>query len=352
MPKNAPIQLKFIKLKKGKIIILANMKERIIAIIERFKDKKVLVIGDLMLDKFIWGNVDRISPEAPVPVVLVKKVSYAPGGAANAASNITSLGGKASVAGVIGDGQYGRILASELEKRGIATENIIVDPSRPTIRKTRVMAQNQQLLRIDSEIKDKVSEAITNSLLRAIRKVIDDSDCIVVSDYAKGLITEESMRAIILLASEKKKKVIVDPKQKNGVIYRGAYVMTPNHKEACAMLDFENNNHDTDIGKIGKMLSEKLSTNVVLTRGEKGMSIFEKGKEMENIPTKVRSVYDVAGAGDTVIAALALSVAAGATIKEAAIIANYAAGVAVGKVGTSTVSPEELVKAIKQDNGA
>lgn len=324
-------------------------KERLIGIINKFKNQKIAIIGDLMLDKYIWGTVDRVSPEAPVPVVLVNKITFAPGGAANTASNAASLGAKVFVIGTIGTGQYGKVLIEELNNRNLDTTHLITDESRPTIRKTRVVGHGQQLLRIDSEKKDPIDNKKADELIASFEKIVSEVDCVVVPDYAKGLISEKVMRNIIVLASKHSKKVIVDPKQKDSSIYRGAYAMTPNHKEACELMGKDWDNEDKSIIATGKALSEKISTNIILTRGEKGLAIFEKDKEPVRIPAKAREVYDVTGAGDTTIATLALATAAGANLKDASIIATYAASIAVGKVGTSTVTTDEMIKMIENE---
>ena len=316
--------------------------------LEQFKNKKILVVGDIMLDKYIWGEVSRISPEAPVQVVKVEKESYAPGGAANVANNVAALNGTTYMIGIVGNDNANEILISELKNRGINTDGILEDKNKPTIQKVRVIGKGQQLLRFDYEKKGYLDEGMERKILDFVVKRIQNIDAIIISDYAKGVITKNLAEKLIKLANEKKKIIIVDPKPKHKDFYKNATLITPNNHEACEMLNVEEENEESVI-KVGKKILEELNAPLIITRGEKGMAVFEKNGEITNIPTKAKEVYDIIGAGDTVVATLALALASNATLKEAATLANYAAGITVGKVGTSTVAVEEIKKAMEDE---
>ena len=323
-------------------------KSRLLRIIGQFKGKKILVIGDIMLDKYIWGEVSRISPEAPVQVVNVLRESYAPGGAANVANNIAALNAKAFMVGIVGNDNAKDSLISELEKREIDVEGIFTEKNKPTIQKVRVIGRSQQLLRFDYEEKGYVNADTEKNILDFILGKIDGADAVIVSDYAKGVITKNLMETIIKISKEKNKIVIVDPKPRHKDFYKNSTLITPNHTEAHQMTNLEEEeNTDNDAGKMGKRLIKELNSNVLITRGEKGMSLFEKNGEITHIPAYAKEVYDIVGAGDTSVAFLTLALASGASFKEGAIIANHAAGITVGKIGTSTVSIEELRESIE-----
>lgn len=322
--------------------------ENLIKIIEQFKNKKVLVIGDIMLDKSIIGNVSRISPEAPVQVVKVTAESFAPGGAANVANNLSGLGGKSFMVGIVGQDKAKDLLFKEFTRRDINVDGIFIDETKPTIQKVRILAMNQQLLRVDYEKVDGVNELVGKKIIAFVNEKINEIDAVIVSDYAKGVITEELMRALTELVKSKNKILIVDPKPKHMRFYRGATLITPNHKEASKMAGIEDKS-DEDVLKIGKKLMDEIDAEILVTRGEKGMSLFDKNNDVTHIPTKAKEVYDVTGAGDAVVAALALALISGATTKEAAIIANHAAGITVGKVGTSAVSIEEIKESLENE---
>ena len=303
--------------------------------ISNFNKKKIMVVGDLMLDKYIWGSVSRISPEAPVQVVDVHKQTFTPGGASNVASNAAGLGAKTFLAGITGTDQEAKILSREIKKRNISAEGILADPNRTTTTKTRIMGKHQQLLRIDHEEKNKLSSTLKNSLISHIKKNIGTCDAIIISDYAKGVISPEIAKEII----KSKAPVVVDPKPKNIAFYKKASLITPNHKEANEMAGVES---EHDFIKAGKTLQKKLDSSIIITRGERGMAVFEKNKKPLSIKAEQKEVFDVTGAGDTVAAVLALSLASGMSIQESAVMANIAAGIKVEKLGTATVSPEEL----------
>lgn len=313
-------------------------------IIKKFSKAKILVIGDVMLDEYIWGRVNRISPEAPVQVVEVEKVTYIPGGAANVACNIASLSARAWVMGVTGDDLSKESLKSEMLSRKI--DPILISENRPTIKKVRVIGQSQQLLRLDYEKKHPIKQATHVKILSYLKELLPELDCVVVSDYAKGMITQGLMDDLKTVTKNGGVKLIVDPKPRSMRFYESVDLITPNHKEASEFAGIEDET-DEDLIKIGGILLDKLQANILITRGEKGMSLFEKTGKITHIPTRAKQVFDVTGAGDTVIAAVALSLASGAKLAEAAVVANYAAGVVVGKVGTASLTIDELNNAMQ-----
>ncbi|MAH02045.1 D-glycero-beta-D-manno-heptose-7-phosphate kinase [Candidatus Woesearchaeota archaeon] len=320
----------------------------LLKVVEQFKNKKILILGDVMLDKYIWGDVSRISPEAPVQIVNVTGESYVPGGAANVANNIAALSAKSFIVGVVGNDNTKKELIKELEKRNVDVNGLIVDENKRTIRKVRVFGRNQQLLRFDYEKKGYVDANTENSIFDFVSKKLDEIDAIIISDYAKGTITKNLMEKLTSLCKEKNKIIVVDPKPKHKDFYKNATLITPNHKEAHEMTGLaEEDSSDVDIEKMGKRLLGELNSTILITKGEKGMSLFEKDKKITSIPTFAKEVYDIVGAGDTSAATLTLALASGASFEEAAVIANHAAGITVGKIGTSTVSIEELRKSIE-----
>ena len=317
--------------------------------VENFKNAKVLVVGDLILDEFLWGDVSRISPEAPVPVVWVKKESYMPGGASNVANNLSSLGAKVYLVGVIGDDERGAILKGELEQKGVDTAGIVTDDSRPTILKTRVVAQHQQVVRIDKERVDPLSAGVVAKLVRYIESIIKDVDAVIIEDYGKGVITSALLSKVIPAAKRHNKIISVDPKEENFKYYRGISVITPNNHEASKAVGFKIKDNETLV-KAGAALLKKLNCKIALiTLGENGMAVFQKNKPMKQIPTVAQEVFDVSGAGDTVIASYTLSLASGADPIMAAHIANCAAGIVVGKIGIAVVTQNELLYGIKRE---
>jgi len=327
-------------------------KNRALAIVDRFPEAKVLVVGDIMVDHFIWGKVARISPEAPVPVVDVNEDSLLWGGCANVMNNICSVGGRVYLAGVIGEDAMGGRLLEEFVGKNIPTEGVIVDPARHTTLKTRIVAHNQQVVRFDRETRKAVSPDCIEKILHYIASLTDELDTIVVSDYNKGVITEDLLDGIRELVAAKNIRVCVDPKRSDLSFYRGFDVITPNHHEAEKALGIEDLNGN-EAGKEDwvrreavQLLNRLHLKALLITRGEAGMSLYESEGTVVHIPTQARAIYDVTGAGDTVIGVFSLCLAAGATFREAAEIANYAAGIVVGKVGTSVVSREELRRAL------
>ncbi len=315
-------------------------------IVENFRKSRILVIGDLVLDRYIWGKVSRISPEAPVPVVEVTDDNFMLGGAANVANNIIALGGGVTVAGVAGKDRAGQVLRQLMEDRGIGCE--IFEDSRPTTIKTRVIAHNQQVVRFDKEDRNGISGGILKSVISLLKHAVHEHDAVIVSDYRKGVVSRTLIREILKPLKQKRKFLAVDPKVGHFHFYKGVGLITPNVAEASQGSGVEIKDEKSLI-RAGKALLSRLSCGAVLiTRGEEGMSLFEKQK-ITHIPTAARHVYDVTGAGDTVIAAFTLAFASGATLQEAALIANHAAGIVVGEVGTAVVTPEKLLKSLKEN---
>jgi len=376
-------------------------------IIKKFKNQKIAVIGDLILDKYIYGQVDRISPEAPVPIVKVLKEKFVPGGAANVAANISTLGGNPFLFGIVGNDQYKDILLQKTAEMNIPTSGIFTDNNKTTIRKTRVIGLNQQLLRIDHENTDYIETHQEEKFLNKLKE-INDLSAIIVSDYAKGTITKQLMLQLIQYSKENSILLIIDPKPKHKEWYVGSTLITPNKKEAQEMSGIMIESED-DIIKAGKELVNKFNSDVIITAGADGMYVFETGKRdkvkgvreketseltprspllntiegekdclseellqrhstkspstsdstqhlklktnnllISHIPTVAREVYDVSGAGDTVIATLGMALSCGATLKDAAILANHAAGIKVGKIGTAPIFLEELVREFQE----
>lgn len=323
-------------------------KKRALDIIADFPQAGVLVIGDIMVDHFIWGKVSRISPEAPVPVVDVQKDSIMLGGCANVLNSIYAMGGKVYVTGVIGADNMGKRFLAELHQRQIATNGIIIDKKRPTTLKTRVVAHGQQVVRFDQESKKPINKEGTGKILEYVESMRKKIGAIVISDYNKGVISRELVEGIKDIVRDSGIFICLDPKQSDFSIYEGAHVITPNHHEAQRAAGMEITNDD-DLERLSEIILKKHDFQAMLiTRGEEGMSLFEKGRKIVHtyFPTQAKEVYDVTGAGDTVIGVLALALAAQAKIKEATCLANLAAGIVVGKIGTSTVSREELIKAL------
>ena len=319
-------------------------KKRALEIIRNFPRSKVLVVGDIMIDHFIWGRVSRISPEAPVPVVEVQSDNFMLGGCANVLNNIFSLGGKVYATSVIGPDDMGQRLLGEFRNRHIDTDGVIVEANRPTTLKTRIVAHSQQVVRFDQESRRSIEPKTVEKMIKYVKNVMDVLDAIVISDYNKGVITKPLMDGIREAISGKGIPVCVDPKQNDFSLYQGFDIVTPNNYEAGRATGMEIMD-GRDIARLGKMLLDRFNFRALLiTRGEEGMSLFEKdGKTTHTaFPAEAREVFDVTGAGDTVIGVFALCVASGATFKEAAALANYAAGIVVGKVGTATISQDEL----------
>lgn len=323
-------------------------------LIERFSKSSILVVGDLILDRYIWGKVSRISPEAPVPVVEVMREDFLLGGATNVAANIVSLGGRVSIAGVTGNDRARDVLIRLMEARGIDTSCVVTD-ERPTTVKTRVIAHHQQVVRFDKEDHSKINSDLLKKILTYVHAKIKKGsiNAIIISDYKKGVVSRELIKGILRYSRPAGIFVAVDPKVGHFPFYRGVSIITPNLKEASEGSGIEIRDEATLI-RAGKKLLKALSLEALLiTRGEEGMSLFMKEKEDRDeikhhyIPTRAKKVFDVTGAGDTVIATFTLARASGASMIEACEIANYAAGIVVGEIGTATVTPEQLKEAMR-----
>jgi len=321
---------------------------RIQSLVKDFSRVKVLVIGDLILDEFIWGKVSRISPEAPIPVVWVKSESFIPGGACNVANNIQAMGATTAVCGVIGREGRGRMLLELLHKRGVQIKGIWKDSARPTTLKTRVIAHHQQVVRIDRERIIPLSKSAQARILKFIRSKLKHFDAVCIEDYGKGVITPELVHEVVRLGKKHHKVITVDPKESHLSYYKGVTAITPNQLEAEILTQVPIRDDDS-LAKAGKKLVKLLGCDqALITLGESGMCLFQKGKKPVKIPTLAQDVCDVSGAGDTVIGTYTLALALGATALEASHIANCAAGLVVGKVGTATVTRRELLARMRQ----
>lgn len=324
--------------------------ERLRELIQRFAKVKILVIGDFMLDEFVWGSVERISPEAPVPVVNVQRESFVPGGALNVANNVRTLGGCVIPCGVVGRDLRGRMLVRVMRGEGIDTRGVIYDDSRPTTLKTRVVAHSQQVVRFDREDTRDIDACYIRQVSDFATKVMPTVDVIVIEDYGKGVINPPLLKSVLKLAKGLRKPIVVDPKEKHFSYYRGVTVITPNRAEAVSALGLTTNGRVPEMDELGQALLKRLSVEAVLiTIGEQGMILFERSGQITRIPTAAHEVYDVSGAGDTVAAVFAMALAAGASKQEAAMLANKAAGIVVGKLGTATVSREELEASLESE---
>lgn len=318
-------------------------KIRATEILNTLRNRNVVVLGDVMLDEFVWGDVTRISPEAPVPVVDVRRESIHLGGAANVLANLIALGARGSVVGVVGNDDAGKRLRNGLRELGPnAGDNLIVDEARPSTIKTRIIAHSQLVVRADRESRAPVNAKLEEKIVSDLKEVLRDADAFVVSDYDKGVVTPRILGEILPVAYERV-PVLIDPKLRNFNSYRPATLVTPNHHEALRMSDSEDHSDDGS-HHAARIIREKLGCDAVLiTRGDRGMMLLGADGEPVYVKTAAREVYDVTGAGDTVIAALAGALAAGADMIEAATLANHAAGIVVGKVGTATATADELI---------
>ncbi|HEU4714084.1 MAG TPA: D-glycero-beta-D-manno-heptose-7-phosphate kinase [Pyrinomonadaceae bacterium] len=318
-------------------------KIRVTEILNTLRDRNVVVLGDVMLDEFVWGDVTRISPEAPVPVVDVRRESIHLGGAANVLANLVSLGARGTVVGVVGNDDAGKRLRNGLRELGTrAGDNVIVDEERPSTIKTRIIAHSQLVVRADRESRAPVNAKLEEKIVATLKDALREADAFVVSDYDKGVVTPRILREILPLAYERV-PVLIDPKLRNFNSYKPATLVTPNHHEALRMSDSEDHSDDGS-HHAAKTIREKLGCDAVLiTRGDRGMMLLDAGGQPVYVKTAAREVYDVTGAGDTVIAALAGALATGADMIEAATLANHAAGIVVGKVGTATATAAELI---------
>jgi D-beta-D-heptose 7-phosphate kinase/D-beta-D-heptose 1-phosphate adenosyltransferase len=312
-------------------------------ILNGFHAARVLIMGDVMLDRFVYGSVERISPEAPIPVVNVERVLDMPGGAANVARNIAALGARAILLGVVGEDLPAQDLRTQLSCSPNIDARLIVDASRPTSVKTRYVAETQQVMRADRESRAALAADIERNLLEEFSMALRDAAVIVLSDYAKGVLSESVTRAVIDIARRAGKTLIVDPKSKDFAKYRGATVITPNRQELRQACGTECLTDDGVVEGARRILDLGICEALVVTRGKAGMTVIEAGGATVHLPTSARQVFDVSGAGDTAVAAIALALNSGADLRQAADVANIAAGIVVGKRGTATVTTGEIM---------
>ncbi len=329
--------------------------EKLQRIFKKSKNKRIAVIGDVMLDKYVYGDVSRISPEAPVQVVDVKSAEYKLGGAANVANNIKTLEAEPILIGIIGNDIDGDIFLETMKKQNLKTHGILKDENRPTTSKTRVIAHSQHILRIDSEVKQNIIGKVANGLIKFFKTNLDDFESVILQDYNKGILTKETIEKIVSLCKSAKKKIYVDPKFDNFFEYKNVTIFKPNRKEVQDALGIRIDGDESAVD-VGKKIFEMMKCEwLILTRGEKGMMLFDRdgGKGgsgrivVHNIPTKAIRVADVSGAGDTVISTLAVTIAGGANIREAIIIANHAAGFVCEEVGIVPIFKKNLIDSLK-----
>ncbi|MBN1478588.1 D-glycero-beta-D-manno-heptose-7-phosphate kinase [Candidatus Sumerlaeota bacterium] len=317
------------------------------SVLRRFRNAPILVVGDVMLDEYIFGVVERISPEAPVPIVRMAKRSHRLGGAANVAANVASLGGMCTTVGLVGQDSAAQELRRLCRERGLTTRGLLPLAGIPTIRKTRVIAQHQQLLRVDAEENHSSAQVGTTLRRRAIRAVAKHS-AVVISDYGKGVITEDLVTALISACQHHNVRIIVDPKAGHFPLYTGVDIVTPNHHEAGDACGIPIVDRESLLAAGKRLLEITGSKAVLITRGPEGMSLFRRDHRPVHIATDALEVYDVSGAGDTVVATLALALATGHDLEIASRLANRAAGIVVGKLGTAAVMPQELAASLRK----
>lgn len=333
-----------VKRKLQDLIVPRLTKQRAGEILQAIRQRRVLVLGDVMLDEFVWGEVTRISPEAPVPVVDIQRESVNLGGAANVLANLVAIGANALVIGVTGSDNGGERLRAALRQSSSLQSDdfIVIDKTRPSTIKTRIIAHSQLVVRADRELRTPVNGQTEEKIISKLREALPEIDALVISDYDKGVVTPRILKEILPIAYERI-PVLIDPKLRNFDWYRPATLITPNHHEALRMANLEDNSDDS-LHAAARVIREKLACDsVLITRGDRGMMLLEGDGGPVFVETAAREVYDVTGAGDTVIATLGAALAAGATMLEAATLANHAAGIVVGKIGTATATGEELL---------
>lgn len=320
-------------------------------LLSNVKGKKIAIVGDLMVDRYFWGSVSRISPEAPVPVVDVDREFSQLGGASNVGNNIKSLGGEPLLIGVVGDDNTSVQLRELLEENHFSDEGLVTDKSRPTTIKTRIIAHNQHIVRTDRESREDVSRAVEKKVIGVIEKILSGCEGVIIEDYNKGLLKKNIIHKTISLAHQYKIPITIDPKFNNFFEYKKATVFKPNQREVEQKLGVRITT-DEILQDAGLRLLQRLDCeNVLITRGEKGMALFKQNGKCIQVPTRAKEIHDVSGAGDTVIATLTAVLVAGGDVEEAATIANYAAGVVCSEVGVVPIDPKELKQAFKRNNG-
>ena len=324
--------------------------------LRKFSACRILVIGDVMLDHFIWGSVRRISPEAPVPVVEVTKETWYPGGAANVARNVAPFAPRVSIMGRVGDDEQAAQLRRLLMEERVNCDPLLVSKTGRTISKTRIIARQQQVVRVDRERNEKLSDKELIEVEKTLRAISPELDAIIIEDYGKGFVTNDLMQTVTKIAKEHGLLVTVDPSPHNPLPWSGVDLVKPNRNEAFAAAGIEDDHaavsplKNEQLQRVGVVLLEKWDVPAVLvTLGEQGMMLFQRDKEPHHIPTRAREVFDVSGAGDTAIALLTLALASGMKPEDAADVANHASGIVVGKLGTATLTPDELLAAYSGD---
>jgi rfaE bifunctional protein kinase chain/domain len=331
---------------QGQGVLTQISERRLNELLDSFQHMTIAVIGDVMLDRYFWGSVNRISPEAPVPIVDVESESARLGGAANVAHNIKTLGGTPFLISVIGNDSSGDLLFQTMEEQGFPLDGFLRDGKRPTTVKTRIIAHNQHVVRIDREVRDPINENLVGQLSRNLATAMDRVDAIILEDYNKGIVTPSLVKNVVADARKHKKIVTVDPKFTNFFEYQGVTLFKPNKREVELAFNRRLTN-EIDITNVGRELINRMSAeNVLITRGEHGMSLFESSGEETYVPANARTVADVSGAGDTVISTLTMALASGATPKEACTLANFAGGVVCGQVGVVPISQNALRQAV------
>ena len=319
-------------------------------ILSRFAEARILVVGDLILDQYIWGNVSRISPEAPIPVVEVARESMSLGGAANVAHNLRALGARAEVCGMIGTDAYGKVLLDTMGEKGILLHAVVEDPGRPTTRKTRIVAHKQQVVRVDREETQAAAPEILEQMRARILERLPEIDAVILEDYAKGVVQDDLLREIVPAARTAGKIVVVDPKEDIFEGYRGASAIKPNRAEAERAASMKITDSES-LREAGERLLERVGCQMALiTLGEQGMCLFRKGEALLEIPALAREVFDVSGAGDTVIAVFTTALVSGATPGQAAVMSNVAGSLVVEKLGTATVTRDEIARRLREDH--
>lgn len=320
---------------------------RLCRYVDRFPGRRVLVVGDLMLDRFLWGEVNRISPEAPVPVVQVLRETHVPGGAGNVVINLAALDAAVTIIGVVGADPEGDELVRLFQQQGVCIEGIVRATAWPTIHKSRVIAHHQQLVRLDRELSTGLPSTVQQRLRQLLQAHLPAAEAVILSDYGKGVLVPGTLATAIRLARRSHRPVMVDPKVEHFLRYRRVTCVTPNLAEAMGGMHLHRLDGNGDLIRLGQNVLKRLQCEAVLiTRGEEGMSLFQQARRVRHIQTRAQEVFDVTGAGDTVISVLALAVAAGAPLAMAAELANEAAGIVVGKLGTATTTREELKAAL------
>jgi D-beta-D-heptose 7-phosphate kinase/D-beta-D-heptose 1-phosphate adenosyltransferase len=319
----------------------------LLSYVAKFKNARIMVIGDLMVDEYIWGSVSRISPEAPVPIVSVTSESLRLGGAGNVVHNIHTLGGKVWIGGIVGKDEMGRKVIQDLQKMGIETRGVAIESDWITTVKTRIIAHHQQVVRYDREIIRSIRPEALQKIISFLEEKLDELDAVLISDYGKGVVCEKLVERVRSLALGAGKILAVDPKVKNFPLFQKVTVITPNHLEA-AQATGRWIQTEEDLMAVGRQLLQQMQAkSILITRGEKGMTLFQDHGEVTHIPTMAKEVFDVTGAGDTVISVLAMAMAVGADVKQAARLSNYGAGIVVGEVGTATLKASELEDAVR-----